>query len=119
MRMGSSSVTFAEPGSVRVAASAITAEAPARPGGLMDFSVRRERLGGAGEFPVVDRCTYLSICTSTALGRRARLAVDEFLDHLMFWRETAAVRDCRVDGARDKFARLIGTAAVSRQNMRW
>ena len=111
MRMGSSSVMFARSGSVRVAASAITAEVPARPGGSMDSSVRRGRLCGAGEFPVVDRCTYLSICNSTALGRRARLAVDEFLDHLMYWCETAAVRDCRVDGARDKFARLIGADA--------
>ena len=26
----------------------------------------------------------------------------------MYWRETRAVRELRVDGARDKFARLIG-----------
>ena len=72
----------------------------------------RDRLLGAAEFPVVERCTYLSICDSTALSRRVRGAVDEFLDHVMYWRETRAVREQRVDGARDKFARLIGAASA-------
>jgi cysteine desulfurase/selenocysteine lyase len=77
-----------------------------------DARPRRERLCGANEFPVVERCTYLSICDSTALSRRVRLAVDEFLDHVMYWRETRAVREQRVDGARDKFARLIGAGTA-------
>jgi cysteine desulfurase / selenocysteine lyase len=77
-----------------------------------DASGRRERLCGANEFPVVERCTYLSICDSTVLSRRVRLAVDEFLDHVMYWRETRAVREQRVDGAREKFARLIGAGAA-------
>ena len=68
----------------------------------------RDRLCDAAEFPVVERCTYLSICDSTALSRRVRAAVDEFLDHVMYWREARAVREIRVDGARDKFARLVG-----------
>ncbi len=63
----------------------------------------RDRLCDAAEFPVVERCTYLSICDSTALSRRVRAAVDEFLDHVMYWRETRAVREVRVEGARDKF----------------
>jgi selenocysteine lyase/cysteine desulfurase len=71
-------------------------------------AARRERVRGADEFPVVDRCTYLSVCDSTVLGRRTRGAVDEFLDHVMYWKENRAVREVRVDGARDKFARLIG-----------
>jgi selenocysteine lyase/cysteine desulfurase len=74
--------------------------------------MRRDRLYGADEFPVVGRSTYLSICDSTALSRRVRAAVDEFLDHVMYWRETRAVREQRVDGARDKFARLIGAASA-------
>lgn len=36
-----------------------------------------------------------------------RAAADEFLDHVMYWRESRAVREARVDGARDRFARLI------------
>jgi selenocysteine lyase/cysteine desulfurase len=76
-----------------------------------DARNRRERLCGASEFPVVERCTYLSICESTVLGHRARQAVDEFLDHVMHWRETRSVRDRRVEGARDKFAKLIGAGA--------
>jgi selenocysteine lyase/cysteine desulfurase len=71
----------------------------------------RDRLCGATEFPVVERCTYLSICDSTVLSHRVRHAVDEFLDHVMYWRETRAVREYRVDGARDKFARLVGASA--------
>ncbi len=74
-------------------------------------ALRREGLCGADEFPVVERCTYLSICDSTVLSRRVRLAVDGFLDHVMYWRETRAVREQHVDGARDKFARLIGAGA--------
>jgi selenocysteine lyase/cysteine desulfurase len=77
----------------------------------MDQSnAHRGRLVGAEEFPAVGRCTYLSICDSTVLGRRARGAVDEFLEHVMYWRESAAVRDRHVDGARTQFARLIGAA---------
>ena len=72
---------------------------------------RRGRLRGADEFPVVGRCTYLSICDSTALGRQARAAADEFLDHVMHWRESREVREGRVEGARAKFARLVGAAA--------
>ena len=72
---------------------------------------RRERLSGADEFPVVSRCTYLSVCDSTVLGRRARAAVDEFLDHVMYWRDTRAVRVVHVEGARGKFARLVGAGA--------
>ena len=68
---------------------------------------RRDRLCDEAEFPVVQSCTYLSICDSTALSHRVRGAVDEFLDHVMYWRETRAVRELRVEGARDKFARLI------------
>jgi cysteine desulfurase/selenocysteine lyase len=77
-----------------------------------DPFARRDRLLGANEFPVVERCTYLGVCDSTALSRCVRLAVDEFLDHVMYWRETRAVREQRVDGARDKFARLIGASAA-------
>ena len=73
---------------------------------------RRERLRGANEFPVVDHCTYLSICDSTVLARRVRAAADDFLDHVMYWRETRAVRELRVDGARDKFSRLLGAGAT-------
>ena len=69
---------------------------------------RRDRLCDATEFPVVQSCTYLSICDSTALSHRVRGAVDEFLDHVMYWREARTVRELRVEGARDKFARLIG-----------
>ena len=69
-----------------------------------DLHERRDRLLGADEFPVVERCTYLSICDSTVLSRRVRAAVDDFLDHVMYWRETRAVRELRVDGARSKFA---------------
>jgi cysteine desulfurase/selenocysteine lyase len=72
---------------------------------------RRERLCGASEFPVVERCTYLSICDSTVLGRHVRVAVDEFLDHIMYWREGREIRDVRVEGARRKFSRLIGADA--------
>jgi len=72
---------------------------------------RRERLSGADEFPVVGCCTYLNVCESTTLSRRVRLAVDEFLDHAMHSRGTRDVRQHRVDGARDKFARLIGANA--------
>jgi cysteine desulfurase/selenocysteine lyase len=75
----------------------------------MDQSnAHRGRLVGADEFPAVARCTYLSICDSTVLGRRARAAVDEFLDHVTYWRDSATVRDRHVDGARAQFARLIG-----------
>lgn len=77
-------------------------------GAMAQHPVRRDRLSGAKEFPVVERCTYLSICDSTALGRRTRAAVDEFLDHVMYWRESRAVREERVEGARGKFARLVG-----------
>jgi selenocysteine lyase/cysteine desulfurase len=70
----------------------------------------RRRLCDDAEFPVVGECTYLSICDSTALSRRVRAAVDEFLDHVMYWRETRDVRERRVEGARDGFARLIGAA---------
>src|SRR4051812_44713692 len=77
-----------------------------------DNPARRKRLCGADEFPAVDRCTYLSICDSTVLGWRTRAAIDDFLDHVMYWRETRAVRELRVDGARDKFARLIGARAA-------
>jgi cysteine desulfurase / selenocysteine lyase len=63
------------------------------------------------EFPVLERLTYLSVCDSTVLSVSVRAAVDEFLDHVMHWRETRAVRDVRVDGARTKFARLIGADA--------
>ena len=73
-------------------------------------AARRDRLRGADEFPVVGRCTYLSICDSTALSRQARAAVDEFLDHVMHWRESREVREERVEGARAKFARLVGAA---------
>jgi cysteine desulfurase/selenocysteine lyase len=73
---------------------------------------RRGRLRGADEFPAVERCTYLSVCDSTVLGRTARKAVDEFLEHIMYWREGRAVREVRVDGARDKFARLVGADAT-------
>ena len=72
-----------------------------------DPHARRDRLLGADEFPVVERCTYLSICDSTVLSRRVRAAVDDFLDHVMYWRETRAVRELRVDGARSKLAELI------------
>ncbi len=91
------------------AGTAVSAQ-PRHPG--KEMPTRRERLRGADEFPVVERCTYLSICDSTVLGRRTRAAVDEFLDHVMYWRETRAVRELRVDGARDKFSRLIGAAAA-------
>jgi cysteine desulfurase/selenocysteine lyase len=74
---------------------------------------RRARLGGAGEFPAVECCTYLSICDSTALSRRVRGAVDEFLNQIMYWREARDVRERRVEGARAKFARLIGAPAAS------
>lgn len=74
-------------------------------------NARRGRLLGAEEFPAVGRCTYLSICDSTVLGRRARGAVDEFLEHVMYWRESAAVRDKHVDGARSQFGRLIHAAS--------
>jgi len=84
-------------------------KAAARPPG-MGTPPRRLRLRGAQEFPAVERCTYLSICDSTVLGRRVRGAVDEFLDHVMHWRETRVVRERHVDGARAKFARLIGAA---------
>jgi selenocysteine lyase/cysteine desulfurase len=60
---------------------------------------------------VLGRLTYLSVCDSTVLSVSVRAAVDEFLDHVMHWRETRAVREVRVDGARSKFARLIGTDA--------
>jgi cysteine desulfurase/selenocysteine lyase len=83
-------------------------EAVARQPGIVQSNTRRDRLLGADEFPVVGRCTYLSICDSTALSRRVRGAVDEFLEHIMYWREGAVVRDKHVDGARSKFARLIG-----------
>jgi cysteine desulfurase / selenocysteine lyase len=76
-----------------------------------DLRARRDRLCDGGAFPVVERCTYLSICESTVLGLRARQAVDEFLDHVMHWREARAIRDRRVEGARDKFAKLIGAGA--------
>ena len=67
----------------------------------------RERLLGETEFPVVGNCTYLSICDSTALSVRVRAAANEFLDHVMYWRESRAVREVRVEGARAGFARLI------------
>lgn len=82
--------------------------ATARGQTLAGSSARRERLCDAAEFPVVQHCTYLSVCDSTALSQRVRAAVDEFLDHVMYWRETRAVREQRVEGARAKFARLIG-----------
>lgn len=85
--------------SLGAAARSLSAPSPARRG-----------LCDADEFPVVQRCTYLSICDSTALSRRVRAAVDEFLDHVMYWRETRSVRELRVDGARDKFARLVGAS---------
>jgi selenocysteine lyase/cysteine desulfurase len=69
---------------------------------------RRDRLCDRGEFPVVDTCTYLSICDSTALSQRVRKATEEFLDHLMYWRESRTVREQRVEGARAKFASLVG-----------
>jgi selenocysteine lyase/cysteine desulfurase len=72
---------------------------------------RRSRLCGNDEFPVVDTCTYLSICDSTALSRRVRKATEDFLDHLTYWRESRSVRDQHVDGARRKFANLVGTVA--------
>jgi selenocysteine lyase/cysteine desulfurase len=74
----------------------------------MTATARRERLCGADEFPVVDRCTYLSVCDSTVAGKRVRAAMEDFMDHVMYWRETRAVREVHVDGARDKFARLVG-----------
>jgi cysteine desulfurase/selenocysteine lyase len=73
-----------------------------------DARARRERLSGADEFPAAERNTYLNICESTALSRRVRRAVDEFLDHVMYARGARDIRQQRIDGARDKFARLIG-----------
>lgn len=73
---------------------------------------RRERLRDESEFPVVQSRTYLSICDSTALSRCVRAAVDEFLDHVMYWRETRAVRELRVEGARNLFAQLISADAT-------
>ena len=67
----------------------------------------RKRLLDESEFPVVASCTYLSICDSTALSVRVRAAADEFLDHVMYWRESREVREVRVEGARSGFARLI------------
>jgi hypothetical protein len=58
----------------------ITAEALLPHRSPADARVRRERLCGAEEFPVVERSTYLSICEGTTLSRRVRRAVDEFLD---------------------------------------
>lgn len=72
----------------------------------------RAPLRGADEYPVVERCTYLSVCDSTVLGVSARKAVDEFLDHITHWRESRDVREVRVEGARAKFARLIGAQAA-------
>ncbi|MDB5359477.1 MAG: aminotransferase class V-fold PLP-dependent enzyme [Rhodospirillales bacterium] len=89
-----------------------TAGTVSRQGSPEGAPAHRERLCGASEFPVVERCTYLSICDSTVLSNRVRHAVDEFLDHVMYWRETRAVREYRVDGARDKFARLVGASAT-------
>lgn len=77
----------------------------------MDAIVRREPLCDAGEFPVLERCTYLSVCDSTVLSRTTRAAVDQFLDHVMHWRETRASREVHVEGARSKFAGLVGAAA--------
>ncbi len=90
-----------------MASATKTTGAVAQHAARADMPARRDRLFG-DEFPVVERCTYLSVCDSTALSRRVRAAVDEFLDHVMYWRETRAVRELRVDGAREKFARLIG-----------
>jgi len=72
---------------------------------------RRGALLGADEYPAVARCTYLSVCDSTVLGNTSRKAVDDFLEHIMYWRESRAVREVRVDGARSKFARLVGASA--------
>jgi cysteine desulfurase/selenocysteine lyase len=90
----------------------ITAEASLPHRSPADARVRRERLCGAEEFPVVERSTYLTICEGTTLSRRVRRAVDEFLDHVMYARETRDVRQQRVESARDKFARLIGAGAA-------
>jgi selenocysteine lyase/cysteine desulfurase len=76
----------------------------------MTAAGRRERLCGADEFPVVDRLTYLSVCDSTVAGRRVRAAMDEFMDHVTYWRDTRAVREVHVEGARERFARLVGAA---------
>ena len=72
----------------------------------------RRRLRDEAEFPVVGQCTYLSICDSTALSTRVRAAVDDFLDHVMYWRETREVREVRVEGARSGFAHLIGATSA-------
>lgn len=72
---------------------------------------RRAALKGAEEYPVVARCTYLSVCDSTVLGVTARKAAEEFLDHITYWRESRAVREVRVEGARSKFAKLVGAPA--------
>ena len=72
----------------------------------------RPPLCGVEEFPVLKRLTYLSVCDSTVLSVSVRAAVDEFLDHVMHWRDTRAVREVRVEGARSKFARLIGADAT-------
>src|SRR3981189_2401818 len=95
-----------------MADSVVTGDAVLPPRSPADARVRRERLCVAEEFPVVERSTYLSICEGTTLSRRVRRAVDEFLDHMMYARETRDVRQQRVESARDKFARLIGAGAA-------
>jgi len=70
----------------------------------------RGRLRGESDFPVVGTCTYLSICDSTVLASPVRRAVEEFLDHVMYWQETREVRERRVEGARSSFARLVSAA---------
>ena len=89
-----------------------TVAAMPKPSGISHLHERRERLLGANEFPVVERCTYLSICDSTVLSRRVRAAVDDFLDHVMYWRDSRAVRELHVDGARSKFGELIHAAST-------
>ena len=60
---------------------------------------------------MLEQLTYLSVCDSTVLSASVRAAAEEFLDHVMHWRQTRAVREVRVDGARSKFARLVGAHA--------
>lgn len=58
-------------------------------------------------FPAVKDQTFLSICDKIILHDRVRGAIDEFLDHQAHASANRVQHEVKVEGAREKFARLM------------
>ena len=58
-------------------------------------------------FPAIKDQTFLSICDKIILHDRVRDAIDEFLDHQAHASANRVQHEVKVEGAREKFARLM------------